>query len=83
MRDLPPLGGLRAHSPATGTKLNSNKLQLTYASLPHMQIRCQRVIYHLMEDVSALLVGASPKQEVEVVAGTADVLALFPLKGAR
>lgn len=48
-----------------------------------LQIRCQRVIYHLMEDVGALLMGASPKQEVEVVAGTAEVLALFPLKGAR
>ena len=51
--------------------------------MPRVQIRCQRVIYHLMEDVGALLVGASPKQEVEVVAGAAEVLALFPLKGAR
>ncbi|PRW44490.1 translation initiation factor [Chlorella sorokiniana] len=53
------------------------------AKMHGIDIRCQRVIYHLMEDVGALLVGASPKQEVEVVAGAAEVLALFPLKGAR
>lgn len=41
------------------------------------------MIYHLLEDVSGLLVGASPKVEHEVVAGTAEVLQTFPLKGAR
>ena len=48
-----------------------------------MQVRCQRVIYGILEDVGALLVGASPKVEVEVVAGTAEVLTTFPLKGNR
>jgi hypothetical protein len=41
------------------------------------------VIYGLLEDVGALLLGASPKKEVEVVAGTADVLQVFELKGGR
>lgn len=49
----------------------------------HAQVRCQRVIYGLLEDVEALLVGASPKVEHEVVAGAAEVLQVFQLKGSR
>lgn len=47
------------------------------------QVRCQRVIYGLLEDVGGLLVGASPKVEHEVVAGAAEVLQTFALKGSR
>lgn len=53
------------------------------ACLPPSQVRCQRVIYGLLEDVGSLLVGASPKVEHEVVAGTAEVLQVFQLKGNR
>ncbi|KAL4420178.1 hypothetical protein ABPG77_008314 [Micractinium sp. CCAP 211/92] len=48
-----------------------------------VEVRCQRVIYGLLEDVSSLLVGASPRVEHEVVAGAAEVLQTFPLKGSR
>lgn len=41
------------------------------------------MIYGLLEDVGDLLLGASPKREVEVVAGSADVLQVFELKGSR
>lgn len=53
------------------------------AKMHGVEVRCQRVIYGLLEDVSSLLVGASPKVEHEVVAGTAEVLQVFPLKGSR
>ena len=48
-----------------------------------VEVRCQRVIYGLLEDVGSLLVGASPKVEHEVIAGTAEVLQVFQLKGNR
>eukprot|EP00887_Chlorella_sp_A99_P006846 scaffold2.g6846.t1 len=48
-----------------------------------LDIRCQRVIYHLLEDVGDLITGAAPKVEHEVVNGTAEVLQVFSLKGGR
>ncbi|KAL4428155.1 hypothetical protein ABPG75_002244 [Micractinium tetrahymenae] len=48
-----------------------------------VEVRCQRIIYGLLEDVGSLLVGASPKVEHEVVAGAAEVLQTFALKGNR
>ena len=56
---------------------------LTPPPPPLPQVRCQRVIYGLLQDVSDLLLGASPKTEHEVVAGVAEVLQVFQLKGAR
>ncbi|KAL4858773.1 Translation initiation factor IF-2 [Chlorella vulgaris] len=53
------------------------------AKMHGVEVRCQRVIYGLLEDVGSLLKGASPQTEHEVVAGTAEVLAVFPLKGKR
>lgn len=41
------------------------------------------MIYHLLEDVSNMVVGASPKVEHEVVVGSAEVLQIFGIKGSR
>ena len=45
--------------------------------------RCQRVIYHLLEEVGDMMVGVAPKVEHQVVTGSAEVLQVFQLKGAR
>lgn len=45
--------------------------------------RCQRVIYHLLEEVGELVAGVAPRVAHEVVVGSAEVLQVFHLKGAR
>ena len=48
-----------------------------------IDVRCQRVIYHLLDEVQTMALGAAPRVEHEVVTGTAEVLQVFALKGAR
>jgi translation initiation factor IF-2 len=48
-----------------------------------MQVRCERVIYRLIEDVGELVVGAAPKEEHEVVTGLAEVLQIFNIKASK
>ncbi len=41
------------------------------------------MIYHLLEELGEMMVGAAPRVEHEVVLGSAEVLQVFQLKGAR
>ena len=41
------------------------------------------MIYHLLEEVGDMMVGVAPKVEHQVVTGSAEVLQVFQLKGAR
>ena len=42
-----------------------------------VKVVSQRVIYHLLDDVGAMLTGLAPEHEAEEVTGEADVLQLF------
>ena len=53
----------------------------TSARLAKVKILKHRVIYHLLEDVGALIVGMAPGVKEDQVAGQAEVLSVFELKG--
>jgi translation initiation factor IF-2 len=53
----------------------------TSARLAKVQVLKHRVIYHLLEEVGALIVGMAPGVKEDQVAGEAEVLSVFELKG--
>lgn len=58
-----------------------NSAIATSARLAKVQVLTQRVIYHLLEDVGAFIVGMAPGVKEDQVAGQAEVLSVFELKG--
>lgn len=53
----------------------------TSARLAKVKVLKHRVIYHLLEEVGALIVGMAPGVKEDQVAGQAEVLSVFELKG--
>lgn len=53
----------------------------TSARIAKVKVLKHRVIYHLLEDVGALIVGIAPGIKEDQVAGQAEVLSVFELKG--
>ncbi|KAG0592182.1 hypothetical protein KC19_1G231800 [Ceratodon purpureus] len=51
------------------------------ARLAKVTVLKHRVIYHLLEDVGALIVAMAPGVKEDQIAGQADVLSVFELKG--
>jgi len=46
-------------------------------------IHCRRIIYEILQDIEALVDGATPKQLEDVTVGSAEVLAVFKVPGKK